>query len=149
MTATAHALVGGALATAFPNNPGLGISLALLSHPLLDMIPHWDEGWGWRQKDKLRLFAECSIDLSAGVIATFVLFGAGVNVWYLLACIGAAILWDVLEAPYLILNWHFPPFNYFYKIQSKMQGKAALPWGIVTQVVTVGLVVLVLNQLSF
>lgn len=149
MTATAHALVGGALATAFPNNPVLGISLALLSHPLLDMIPHWDEGWGWRQKDKLRLFAECSIDLSAGVIATFVLFGAGVNVWYLLACIGAAILWDVLEAPYLILNWHFPPFNYFYKIQSKMQGKAALPWGIVTQVVTVGLVVLVLNQLSF
>jgi hypothetical protein len=149
MTATAHALVGGALATAFPNNPVLGISLALLSHPLLDMIPHWDEGWGWRKKDKLRLFAECSIDLSAGIIATFVLFGAGVNVWYLLACIGAAILWDVLEAPYLILNWHFPPFNYFYKIQSKMQGKAALPWGIVTQVVTVGLVVLVLNKISF
>lgn len=146
MTATAHALVGGALAASIPN-PTLGISLALLSHPLLDMIPHWDEGWGWRQKDKVRLFAECTIDLSAGVIATYVLFGAGVQMWYLLACIGAAILWDVLEAPYLILNWNFPPFNFFYKLQSGIQGRAALPWGIVTQVITVGLVVLFLNQL--
>lgn len=149
MTATAHALVGGALAAAFPNNPVLGISLALLSHPLLDMIPHWDEGWGWRKKDKLRLFAECSLDLSAGLIATFVLFGSGVNTWYLLACIGAAILWDVLEAPYLILNWQFPPFNFFYKLQSGMQGKAALPWGIVTQVVTVGLVIFLLDLFTF
>lgn len=148
MTATAHALVGGALAAAIPN-PLLGISLALLSHPLLDMIPHWDEGWGWRKKEKLRLFAECTIDLSAGIIATFVLFGDGVPAWYLLACIGAAVLWDVLEAPYLILNWHFPPFNFFYKLQSGIQGKAALPWGIVTQVVTVALVVFVLNQISF
>ena len=147
MTATAHALVGGALAAASPH-PVLGISLALLSHPLLDMIPHWDEGWGWRKKDKLRLFAECTIDLSAGIIATFVLFGAGVNPWYLIACIGAAVSWDVLEAPYLILNWKFPPFNFFYKIQSGIQGKAALPWGIVTQVITVGLVVLILNQLT-
>ncbi len=51
MTATAHAIVGGALAAAFPN-PVIGISLSLLSHPLLDMIPHWDEGWGWRKKIK-------------------------------------------------------------------------------------------------
>lgn len=148
MTATAHALVGGALAAAIPN-PALGISLALLSHPFLDMIPHWDEGWGWRKKEKIRLFAECTIDLSAGVLLTYMLFGGNVNIWYLLAAIFASISWDVLEAPYLILNWKFAPFNFFYKIQHHIQGKAALPWGIVTQVVTVALVVFFLNQLSF
>ena len=41
MTATAHALVGGALAAAI-KDPVLGISLSLLSHPFLDMIPHGD-----------------------------------------------------------------------------------------------------------
>ncbi len=145
MTATAHALVGGALAAAI-NNPVLGISLSLISHPLLDLIPHWDEGWGWREKDKVRLFAECTIDLSAGVLITYMLFGAGVPIWYLLSCIGAAVLWDVLEAPYLILNWKFAPFTFFYKLQSGMQGKAALPWGIVTQVVTVAIIAFLLNQ---
>ncbi len=67
--------------------------------------------------------------------------------WYFLACVGAAILWDVLEAPYLIFNWNFPPFNLFYKLQSGMQGKAALPWGIVTQVVTVALVIYFLRYI--
>ena len=144
MTATAHALVGGALAAAI-KDPVLGISLSLLSHPFLDMIPHWDEGWGWRKKEKIRLFAECTIDLSAGVLFSYILFGGGIQMWYLMACIGAAVLWDVLEAPYLILNWKFFPFNFFYKIQSGIQGKAALPWGIVTQVVTVVVIVYLLK----
>ncbi len=148
MTATAHALIGGALAAAF-KDPALGISLSLLSHPLLDMIPHWDEGWGWRDKEKIRLFAECTIDLSAGVLLTYFMFGGSVHSWYLLACIGAAVSWDVLEAPYLILNWKFFPFNMFYKLQHHIQGKAALPWGIVTQVVTVVLVVLFLQRFPF
>lgn len=148
MTATAHSIVGGAIAAAVPD-PILGISLALLSHPLLDMIPHWDEGWGWRKKDKSRLFMECSIDMMAGIIVTFALFGGGVHTWYLLACIGAAVSWDVLEAPYLILNWKFQPFELFYKLQHNIQGKAALPWGIVTQIVTVGLVLFFLHRLPF
>lgn len=146
MTATAHALVGGALAASI-NNPVLGITLAALSHPLLDMIPHWDEGWGWRKKDKLRLFAECTLDMSLGIILTYILFGNGVNIFYLMACVGASVAWDVLEAPYLILNWKNPFFTFFYKIQSRMQGKLALPWGIVTQVVTIYIIVLVLRAL--
>jgi len=45
MTLTAHALVGAALAASF-SNPAIGIPLAVISHPILDMIPHWDFGRG-------------------------------------------------------------------------------------------------------
>ena len=54
MTATAHVLIGGAIAASVPD-PALGITLAALSHPILDMIPHWDFGFGWRKKSKVLL----------------------------------------------------------------------------------------------
>lgn len=147
MTATAHALVGGAIASTIPD-PLLGITLAALSHPLLDMIPHWDEGLGWRNKNKIRLFAECSFDLSLGIILTFMLFGTGIDRIYLMLCILASVSWDILEAPYLILNWKFFPFNIFYKMQSKIQGRAKAPFGILTQVATVLVIIVVLQNLS-
>jgi hypothetical protein len=146
MTITAHALVGGAIAAAIPN-PMLGFSLALLSHPLLDIIPHWDEGWNWRKKGKIRLFAECFIDLSIGVLLTYLFFGS-VPVWYLLLAIFGSILPDLLEAPYLFLGWRFRPFCWFYKMQSNIQGKVRLPWGILTQVATVALVIFILNTFT-
>src|SRR6188768_2052418 len=100
MTITAHALVGGAIAAAIPN-PVIGFTLAVASHPLLDMIPHWDEGWGWRQKSKLKLFSQCLFDLALGVFLTYMLFGF-VPLPYLLVTIFGSILFDVLEAPYLL-----------------------------------------------
>lgn len=147
MTITAHALVGGAIAASIPN-PVLGITIATLSHPLLDMIPHWDEGWGWRLKSKPRFIAEASIDLALGVLLTYFIFGPFINnLWYLLAMIFASISWDVAEAPYLFLGWKFPPFSWVYKVQSKIQGKVRLPWGILTQVATVIAVVFLLQAL--
>ena len=147
MTATAHALVGGAIATSI-HNPALGLTLSIASHPFLDMIPHWDEGWGWKNKSKLRLFIESSFDLCLGVGLTVILFGQFTNLWYLLTCIFMAVVWDLLMIPYLILNWKFAPFSWIYKIQHHMQGKAKLPWGILTQVVTVLAVILVLQSIS-
>lgn len=146
MTITAHALVGGAIAAAVPN-PILGFSLALLSHPLLDLVPHWDEGWGWRTKGKLRLFAECFLDLGVGLLLTYYLFGS-VPLWYLLFAILGSILPDLLEAPYLLLGWKFKPFCWFYKMQHHLQGKVVLPWGILTQVLTVAMIIFVLHTFS-
>lgn len=147
MTITAHALVGGAIAAAFPN-PTLAFALAVASHPLLDMIPHWDEGWGWRNKGKIRLFAECSLDMIVGVGLTYYLFGS-VPLPYLLLAILGSILFDLLEAPYLLLNWKFKPFCWFYQLQHNIQGKVKLPWGILTQVATVALIIFVLQVFTF
>jgi hypothetical protein len=145
MTATAHALVGGAIAASVPN-PFLGMSLATASHPILDMIPHWDEGWGWRQKSKQRIFIESALDLSVGIAITFFLFGQFTSPIYLMACIIAANLWDILMVPYLFGFKTFP-FSWVYKIQSHMQGKAKLPWGVLTQVATVIVAIFLLNNI--
>ena len=145
MTATAHALVGGAIAYSV-QNPALGIPLSLLSHPVLDMIPHWDFGWGWRKKTKLKLFCEASIDLTVGIVASYAVFGQFINIYYFLACVLGSILWDLLEIPYWFFNWRFFPFSTLHSIQHHIQGRAKLPWGILTQVVTVGIFIIILQS---
>lgn len=148
MTATAHALVGGAIAAAIPN-PMIGLPLAAISHPFLDMIPHWDFGWGWRKKTKVRLFSEAIFDLTLGVILAYLLFGRNVDFWYFSGCILLSESWDILQSPYWLLGWKFPPFSSFYNIQHAIQGKAKLPWGILTQAGTVVAISLFLRTLHF
>lgn len=146
MTATAHALVGGAIA-ASTQNPYLGVTLSALSHPILDMIPHWDFGWDWRGKTKLKLFIQASFDLILGLSLSFLIFGQGISPWYFLACVFAAVAWDIAEIPYWFLDWRFPPFSSIYKIQSSIQGKTkTMEMGILTQVITVSLVIFILQQ---
>lgn len=146
MTATAHALIGGAIAASIPN-PTLGISLAAISHPIVDMIPHWDFGWGWKKKTKALLFFQSLCDLILGVALTFLIFGQSVNLIYLTAAIFISLSWDILQAPYLLLDWKFPPFSYFYRFGHDTNGKAKLPWGILTQAATVTGLVLVLRYI--
>lgn len=146
MTATAHALIGGAIAASTPNNPALGIALAALSHPLLDFIPHWDFGLGWRKKNKLVLFFQALADVTFGIVITF-LFFSKTDPLYLLICILISLSWDILQAPYWLFGWKFFPFSSFYKVQHEINRKAKLPWGVLTQAVTVTGVVLALRTI--
>lgn len=145
MTATAHALVGGALA-ASSLNPALVIPLSAVSHPLLDLIPHWDFARNWMQKPKIKLFVESSADLVVGFILSYLIFGRNVNFFYFTVVILVSEMWDMAEAPYWFLHWRFPPFSWIYQFQHKMQGRAkAFPWGILTQVVAVLGIIYLLN----
>jgi hypothetical protein len=144
MTATAHALVGGAIAASI-QNPALGVTLACLSHPILDIIPHWDFGIGWRKKNKFTLFLESSLDLLLGIVLAFLIFGKGVEPIYFLLCIFASEIWDILMMPYLLFNWKFAPFSTIYKLQHHIQSNVKLPWGILTQAATVILAVQLLK----
>jgi hypothetical protein len=148
MTATAHALVGGAIAASI-QNPILGLSLATVSHPLLDMIPHWDFGWGWRQKSKKQLFVEASSDLIFGSILAYLFFSPFVpNLWYLAACVFVSEVWDLAETPYWFLGWKFPPFSWIYTFQSRIQGRTkTMLGGIITQVISVLLIFAILTQI--
>lgn len=145
MTATAHALVGGAIAYSV-QNPVLGVSLAFLSHPVLDFIPHWDFGWGWRSKTKLQLFCEASLDLSIGIFLSYLLFGQYTNFYYFIIAVFASLSWDFLEIPYWFFNWRFEPFSTLHSIQHHIQGKAKLPWGVITQFATVVVVIVILQN---
>ncbi len=144
MTATAHALVGGAIAASVPN-PALGISLALASHPILDMIPHWDFGLGWRNKSRTLFMAEGFFDLGVGLVSSYFIFGTHINLIYFFSAIFASLIFDLLIVPYWFFKWRFPPFSWAYCIQSHINCKAKLPWGIFTQAITVMGVVLVLR----
>lgn len=143
MTATAHALVGGAIAASI-TNPAIGIPLAFASHPVLDIIPHWDLGIGWRNKNKFTLLLESGFDLLFGILLAYILFGKSVDPIYFLACIFVSEVWDILMMPYIVLGWK--PFKFFYKIQHAIQNNIKLPWGILTQAATVYLAVILLRS---
>lgn len=144
MTATAHALIGGAIAAAIPD-PTIGIPLSAISHPIADMIPHWDFGLGWKKKSKISLFLQAFGDLLFGVIVTYLLFGKSTNNLYLFLSIFISESWDLLQMPYLLFGWKFAPFSTFYKFGHYTNGEAKMPWGILTQAATVTGLVLVLR----
>lgn len=136
MTVTAHSLVGASIATKIPN-PFLGISLAIFSNFILDMIPHWDTGTNWRKRPLVKTFFFTAIDVILGMSAAFLIFYQKTNPLYLLTVIFCASLPDWLEAPYLFLAWDFPPFSWFYRIQSKFHAKDGSFGGIITQIMVV------------
>lgn len=144
MTATAHALIGGAIAASIPN-PAIGLPLAALSHPILDMIPHWDFGLGWRKKKKVVLFAQSGLDLVFGLVVTYLFFGHSTEMLYLWSAVFLSLVWDFMQMPYLLFNWNFFPFKTFYKFQHEINKSASLPWGILTQAATVYGVILALR----
>ncbi|GEM_PF-306532 len=145
VTATAHALIGGAIAASTATNPALGITLSAISHPIADLVPHWDFGIGWRKKSKVILLVQSLADLGLGVSLAFLLFGNTTNHLYLFLCILISESWDILQMPYLLFNWKFPPFSTFYRFGHRTNGKAKMPWGIVTQVASVTGLVLALR----
>lgn len=141
MTATAHSLVGASIGRLLPN-PFLSIPTAILSNLLMDLIPHWDTGTGWRQRPRIVTFIMTGIDVILGAVLAFLFFYPKTNSLYLISVIFAATLPDWLEAPYLFLGWNFPPFSWFYQFQSKFHVKNGLPLGILTQVLVVAPILL-------
>ena len=140
MTATAHALIGASIA-AKVTNPYLGIPLAILSHLILDLIPHWDAGTNHREKSIMRLRAEAAIDVIVGFFLVFLIFRNIVpNPVYLYSMVIAAQLPDWLETPASMFNIKIPPFSWMNWVGHNLQSRMQLPWGLITQVVVVGFV---------
>lgn len=146
MTATTHALIGGVIAQYVPD-PTIGISLSAISHPIVDLIPHWDFGLGWKNKSKVLLFYQASADFAIGIILTFLIFGNTTNHLYLLISILISESWDILQMPYLLLNWKFLPFSAFYNFGHDTNNKAGIFWGVISQIATVAVLVLALRTI--
>src|SRR5437868_12727087 len=98
MTATSHALVGTVIA-AKVGDPLLAIPLALLSHLILDMIPHWDVLTTRKEKGKIRTFIDVCIDGIAALFLSLLLITfvfPGTSHLYALIIVGFALLEDAL-----------------------------------------------------
>ncbi len=142
MTATAHALIGASLAATIAN-PLVGIPTAIASHFVADVIPHWDAGTNHRSKSAIRLKVEAVFDVLLGFALVILLFRTQTfqNPLYMFSMVIAAQLPDWLAAPDYMFNLKVPPFSWMQKIGHETNTRMQLPWGLVTQVVTVGLLV--------
>lgn len=148
MTATAHALIGASLAVKVVN-PVLGIPLAIISHFVADLIPHWDAGTNHKKKTKLRLATEAAFDVLLGFALVFLLFRNHVNLPYLFAMVIAAQLPDWLKTPSDIFGIHVPPFSWIDWLSHKTQWRLQLPWGLVTQIIVVAIVLFLVLAPTF
>ena len=156
MTATAHALVSGAIARAVPN-PYLAIPLAITSHFIMDAVPHWDFGTSWRSRSKFATGAFAIGETVLGITVAYFLFRGKVQTPLLLSTIAAGELPDWLEAPWYIFFaskkkqgvstkagfWEKLSYR-IYKRENVVHSKADAPFGIITQVVTVAFFLLLL-----
>jgi len=139
MTATGHALIGTVIAAKI-GNPALAIPIALASHFLADALPHWDTGYNRENQSKIRFVTASTIDVLLGFILAYLLITLlfpTTNLLYAFLIIIMAQLPDWLTAPYLFLDWKFPPFTWIYDCQKKFDSSIGLPWGLVNQVVVV------------
>lgn len=147
MTATGHAVLGLALAASIPN-PWLGIPVAIISHLAADAFPHWDTGTNVKvnnpksHKTKTRFVVESFIDLGLSFtlpfILLFLLFPT-LNPVYAFVMIIAAQGLDWATAPYVFLNWKFPPFSWVLDVQKPFDHRLDKPWGIILQVAILSL----------
>lgn len=137
MTATGHAVIGAVIAAKIIN-PALAIPLALTSHVVADIIPHWDAGTNGRRKTPMQLFFEASIDVFVGFLIAYLLltiFFPTTNLLYAILIILSSQLFDWLAAPSSIFHIKLPPFSWMNSFQSKTNTRLDKPWGIILQVV--------------
>lgn len=141
MTATAHALIGAAIASKI-GNPYLSIPIAIVSHVLADLVPHWDSGTNKKSKSLQRFRSEAVVDVLLGFVLSYALFWNRVDPYYMFVVIIASQLPDWLQVPTSMYGWKIPPFYWVYLLGHKTQSKMQLPWGLITQIVIVGVFVL-------
>lgn len=149
MTATAHTLVAGAIASKFAD-PVTSASLALLSHFIMDAIPHWDIGTSWRNRPKEMTGILAILETSVGLAIGYYFFRDLAPQGTLLVTMVFSLLPDWLETPWYIFfatPRHTRPGNKagfweratyrIYKWENYFHTRATFPVGVLTQIATV------------
>lgn len=158
MTATAHALVSGAIVAAIPD-PLVSLPLVFASHFIMDAVPHWDFGTHWRSRSKSETGLVAILDTIVGFTVTYFMFGGKVELPLLMLAMILGNLPDWLEAPYYIFFakqnqktlsssasfWERVTYK-IYRIENLFHTKAEFPFGFFTQVATVTFFLVLLRR---
>jgi hypothetical protein len=83
MTATNHGLMGAAVAVIFRNYPAIALPLALVSHFVLDSLPHYDYGEGRVSMKSPRFRRMVTSDAIIAVLTTLFVAFAWYEIWWL------------------------------------------------------------------
>ena len=145
MTATGHAVIGTVIAASI-SNPFAAIPIAVASHVVADLFPHWDPGTNRTKKSHTEFFSGGVLDVLTSLIITFLLIifiFPNTDLLYAYAVVFAAQFFDWASAPYTFFRIKNPPiFEWFYRFQKTFDNKLDKPWGIIGQVIIlVGLVI--------
>ena len=100
MLNTVHVTAAAAIVVAIPD-PVVSLPLALVSHIVLDTVPHWNWSPGKTMVGKLA-------SINDGLIAIIVILGLSIylnNSWVVLAAGLLSMLPDVIQTPYHFWGW--------------------------------------------
>jgi len=144
MLETPHVAVGVAIATKIPN-PLLAIPLALMSHFILEKVPHWNphlnsetEKYGKPTRQSTIITAiDSTLALVTGSYFAFrALPDIGHAATILAACF-FSVLPDVVEAPYFFLNYRKKIIKRWILWQKSIQVDWPVLPGLLTQLAVV------------
>lgn len=144
MLETPHVAVGIAIASKIPN-PLLAIPLALASHFILDMTPHWNphinreiKKLGYPTKKSLNIIrADSLIALVMGLTIAYQAIPNSMQAFNVLACSFFAVLPDVVEIPYYFFRRKDFIVEKWITWQKSIQNDVA-PWlGLTVQAIIV------------
>lgn len=138
MTATSHALIGTVIAAKI-GNPALAIPLAIASHIAADMVPHWDELLYRKEKGIKRVLIDSAVDglLALSLSYSLIVFlFPKTDLLYWFVIIFFSELPDLLLFPYLIFE--IKVFKWAYDLGKATNRELDKPWGVITQVLVVG-----------
>src|SRR3989344_7625519 len=143
MTATGHAIIGTVIA-AKVGNPFLAIPLAIATHFITDAIPHWDIATHRKEKSKANLILEAISDVLLGFVLSFLLLVflfPATSPYYAFLMILVSQAPDWLTAPYYFFG--IKSFKWAYKLQKFFDKELDKPWGIITQIALLILIILI------
>jgi len=147
MLSTTHSLASALIVTKV-SSPILSFPLIIISHYLMDAVPHWDTGSGLSKglKSKKRAFYQTLIDLFIAALAVFFLFQLGKSPSpKLLFGFILGISPDLIEAPALFLDCRPFPIKQLEKIHDYFHHSWSLPQGLIPQIVLI-LAIILLNH---
>lgn len=134
MTATSHAVIGTIIA-AKVGNPALAIPLALASHVLADLFPHWDTGTNKNRVSHQTVFINSFFDVLISFVLTYLMgtfLFPTTNLWYIYFIVLISQSPDWIMAPYYFFK--IKDFKWMYDLQKKFDNTLEAPWGIINQV---------------
>ena len=150
MLETPHALLGAAIAVKL-GNPALSIPLAFASHFILERVPHWNphltkETAKYGQPTKQSTIIVIADSSLALVLGSAIAFSQAPNTMMVIGTLlsaFAAVLPDLIEAPYFFLNIrNNKHIKKWIKFQKGIQVNAPPFLGLLTQVLTIAAVFL-------
>lgn len=139
-----HAVVGAAIA-AKVGNPALALPLALASHFVVDMLPHWNPHLNRELKEHGRVTTRTTTFVAIDVVSSLVAgFGIASTVlpnithfWVVILGAFMAVLPDLVEAPYFFLRKEYVFVGRLIAFQKRIQNDAPPLIGLTTQAILV------------